>query len=102
MSAPSRLFPLGATAAAGTVTYFSCVRPMRRNKGCSMDGAAAQGTSQKARAAGSVSRMSIPTNRTPDAALASETCLRIGASCRHGSHQDPQTFRTSPDVQNQH
>ena len=39
------LLPLGATAAAAGVTYFSCVRPMRRGKGCGM-GMGAGDTSQ--------------------------------------------------------
>jgi len=29
--------PLAATAAAAGTTYFACVRPMRRDKGCGMD-----------------------------------------------------------------
>ncbi len=36
------LLPLGATALAAIITYFACMRPMLRNRGCAMSAAPAQ------------------------------------------------------------
>ncbi len=38
----SYLLPLGATALAAIITYFACMRPMLKNRGCAMSTGAAQ------------------------------------------------------------
>lgn len=38
----SYLLPLGATALAAMITYFACMRPMLKNRGCAMSSATAQ------------------------------------------------------------